>query len=530
MSQASRRPKRALFALIAIGLGAACGVVIWYQAGEARRLPAADELEVLAPAPGKVAQGVYLLGESAPSATYVIDTTDGLVLVDTGIENDAATVTMQLTRLHLDLGRLRAILLTHVHGDHSLGAEHMRAVTGAKICAGRRDAAPLREGRPREAFFSTFDVRGLEPHSTSVDVELSGDETIFFGETRVTAIAAPGHTPGSVCYLAEHNGRRVLFTGDVVQCLNPVAKGSLGTYPAYLAPRYRGDTQDYLATLRRLRALPAPDLVLPGHPRMDSPAQNPRVTPEQWHDLLDKGIEELERLLTRYRTDGANFLDGAAKELLPGLHYLGDFDHAAEYCLVTSSGLYLFDAPGGPELIDWLRSRFKALGWEGRNPTAVLLTSADKTATAGLPALVQSTHCSVVAPEAGLAAVRQICPDGTTIISAAELAKLNWFEVSVIRLRGRGIAPQAFNIRWAGKTVLVSGRIPVKMSQETLLQLMQEFIGPGDRTADYLKSVESLRRIEPGLWLPAVPVHGQNANLYDRDWEDVLTENRQILR
>ena len=31
------------------------------------------------------------------------------------------------------------------------------------------------------------------------------------------------------------------------------------------------------------------------------------------------------------------------------------------------------------------------------------------------------------------------------------------------------------------------------------------------------------------LWLPGVPVHGQNANLYDDDWVKVLTRNRQLF-
>jgi hypothetical protein len=59
---------------------------------------------------------------------------------------------------------------------------------------------------------------------------------------------------------------------------------------------------------------------------------------------------------------------------------------------------------------------------------------------------------------------------------------------------------------------------------------MREFFGPGDRAAEYLKALETLATVKPDLWLPAVPVHGQNANLYDRDWEDVLAENRQMLR
>src|SRR5262249_61299204 len=116
---------------------------------------------------------------------------------------------------------------------------------------------------------------------------------------------------------------RALFTGDVVQSLSRARHGSLGTYAAYLPPLYRGNARDYLASLRMLRGLPTPDLVLPGHPRLDPQPQSPRLGQGRWHGLLDEGIAEMEKLLARYQSDGEGFLDGHPKELLPGLHYLG---------------------------------------------------------------------------------------------------------------------------------------------------------------------------------------------------------------
>ena len=99
----------------------------------------------------------------------------------------------------------------------------------------------------------------------------------------------------------------------------------LGTYSAYLAPRYRGNASDYLDSLRRLRALPVPDLVLPGHPGADPTPQSPSLSQQRWKALLDDGIREMETLVARYEADGADFLDGVPKPLLPDLYYLGDF-------------------------------------------------------------------------------------------------------------------------------------------------------------------------------------------------------------
>src|SRR5207249_6887596 len=274
-----------------------------------------------------------------------------------------------------------------------------------------------------------------------------------------------------------------------------------GTAPAYLSPLYRGNAKDYLASLRQLRSLPVPDLVLPGHPQMDDVPQSPRLTEQHWHALLDRGIRDLEQLLARYEADGANFLDGEPKQLLPGLHYLGDLGGSAIYCLDCREDLFLVDAPGGSPLVDFLAERFKALGWEERKPAAVLLTSAGEEATAGLAALVRSTGCKVVAPRGGLDAVRRMCPTGTEILTQEDLEKNGWFKVRAIPLGGRGLAPVAYRVRWAGKTVLLSGRIPVKSSIPSSAQLVSEVSGSGGNREDYLRSLNELRGMPPDLWL-----------------------------
>jgi metallo-beta-lactamase class B len=523
--------KRRLPLLLLLGITAAVLTgVLWWRPWQGYAPRPVTVSRILRPAPVAVSPGVYLLGKTAPAAAYLVETSAGLVLIDSGLEVDPATITAQVRELGFDIQNLQAILLTHVHADHSLGAARLRERTGARVYAGRGDCPPLRRGGPREAFFSTYDMADLSPHPTPVDVALAGGETIPFGEARFAVIATPGHTPGSVCYLLERGDLRVLFTGDVIQALDRTTPGALGTYTTRLPPRYRGNLRDYLASLRRLRALPVPDLILPGHPKMDRSPQNPHLGKARWRALLDQGIAELERWQARYRADGANFLDNVPRELLPGLHYLGRFGGSAVYCLATPKGLFLFDAPGGPALVDFLARRFDMLGWNGRQPTAVLLTSADRGATAGLSALVKESGCQVVAPGGARDRVRQLCPAETRILSADDLAKNEWFTVQVIPLQGRGTAPVAYQVSWAGKTVLLSGRIPVKSSYATFEQLVRVVKQPGGSVEQYAQSLDRLARLKPNLWLPAVPVHGQNANLYDDDWYRVLAQNRQLMQ
>jgi glyoxylase-like metal-dependent hydrolase (beta-lactamase superfamily II) len=481
--------------------------------------------------PGAVALApdVYLLGESSPAAVYAVDTTAGLVLIDSGLEPDAALVYRQLARLHLDVNRLQAILLTHAHADHSAGATALRSRTGAKVYAGRADCAILRSGGPREALVSTFQMNSFIARPAPVDVELKDNEVLKFGESRFTVLAEPGHSPGSVCYLLEHHGLQILFAGDVILSLSDESRMSpLGTYTAHLPPLYRGNASDYLSSLRRLRAMTVPDLVLPGHPRLDGVPQNPALSQQRWEEILDAGIRELEQLVAHYQGDGANFLDDSPKELLPGLHYLGNLAGAALYCLTTPHGLFVIDAPnapGEPSLADLLAQRFR-----GQKIAAVLLTSADETATAGLAAVVKRFGCTVVSPTHALDRVRSLCLPGTRILTEHDLEKSGWLDVRVIPLEGRGVAPLAYEVRWAGKTVLFSGRIPEKLSSLSFEQLLRDVLVSGEGVSGYLRSLKRLEQIKTDLWLPAVPVHGQNANLYDQEWAKVLEQNRSALR
>jgi glyoxylase-like metal-dependent hydrolase (beta-lactamase superfamily II) len=491
---------------------------------------------VLAPHPVTLAPGIHLLGGLSPAAAYVVETSEGLVLIDAGLDSQARQVKQEMATLKLDWKRLRAIFLTHVHGDHCGGAEHLRKETGAKIYAGQGDAAILRAGRPREAFFSTYYMPDPTPGPTTVDVELRGDQVITLGDVRFTALDTPGHTPGSVCYLMQRGELRALFSGDVVWALtgDEATRGTqgwpLGTYAAYLAPRYRGDVAAFLSTLRRLRALPPPQLVLPGHPRNDRTPQSPAVSPERWQALLDEGIREMERLQARYAKDGAAFLDGIAKQLLPDLYYLGDFQDVAVYGIRSASKFYLVNAPGGPGLGKFVSDRFRELGHKSMDLAAVLLTSGDLEDRAGLPALVEKYHCQVVAPSAAREEIQKACPADTSIVSAEELPGKGWLEVQTLSLRGRGVGPVAYLVRWAGKTILFSGPIPIKPTHAAAQELFADFMRRREDARDYLASLRQLGEVKPDLWLPASPRGGQNANLYDNQWKDILTENHALFR
>jgi metallo-beta-lactamase class B len=529
MPRLSRRWKLVLACAAILGVPAVVTAVLSYltRGGDPDAVAAAAR--PLGPEPTAVVPKVYLLGRSSPGAVYAVETSDGLVLVDSGIDPTAHAVIQQLSELGLDPARLRAILLTHVHADHVLGAVRLREQTGAKVYAGRDDCGPLRAGGPREAFLSTFNMPDVRPVPVTVDVELAGGEELRFGDATIHVLAAPGHTPGSMCYLLERAGLRVLFAGDVVQSLNPTNPDVLGTYAAYLPPRYRGDARAYRDTLHRLRDLPVPHLILPGHPRMDPEPHSPHLSVDEWYALLDRGIGAMDTLLARYETDGASFLDGNPKDLLPGLRYLGDLAGSALYAVQSGQEWYLFDAPGGSALSAFVEQHLPKAGTVGGKVTAVLLTSTASVSTSSLAELVRKTGCRVVAPAGGLDDVRHLGPPDTDVVAADQLTKVGEFALRAIPLTGRGSPAVAYSLRRSNRDVLVSGVIPVKISSETLMPLINDLAVAGRRAA-YIRSLNELRQLNPNLWLPLTPVNGQNANVYDREWLNVLEANLDVAR
>jgi len=525
MTKSRLARRRAWLALGLAVLAAGASVIVGYLRYHAQTVPP------LGPSPVTLVPGVHLLGGLEPSAAYVVETSAGLVAIDAGLKGDARPLKDQMARLGLDWRRLRSVLLTHVHGDHSGGAEYLRAQTGAKVYAGQGDAPVLRAGGPREAFFSVFYMPNDTPHPTTVDVELKGDEVLDFGDVRFRALATPGHTPGSICYLMERGPLRVFFAGDIISEMrgneesHATGRNPLGTYSTYLAPRYRGDAKDYLASLRKLRVLPVPDLVLPGHPASDPTPQSPCLTQERWEEMLEAGMREMETLLARYQADGANFLDGNPKRILPDLFYLGDYQGGAVYGLFAKSRFFVVNAPGGRGLSEFLKSRLELLGVKSAAPDGLLLTSCDGGETSGLRELVETYHARVVTPAEGLQAIKDSCPPGTALLTAEDLPREDWFAVTPLPLRGRGVAVAAYLLPWAGKTVLFSGKVPLTLDHAATQELFSDLSRSRTTTMDYLLSINRLADLNPAVWLPAVPTDGQNANLYAREWKDMIARN-----
>jgi metallo-beta-lactamase class B len=145
--------------------------------------------------PVRIFGNLYFVG-TTPASTHIIDTGDGLIMLDAGYLEAACEVISNMTKMGLSVGDLKYILLTHGHIDHAGAARYFREMSGAKIAIG----APDREyvnGENDLTYSREFDMKFdfFEP-----DILLSDGDEITLGNTTVRAVATPGHTPGAMSY------------------------------------------------------------------------------------------------------------------------------------------------------------------------------------------------------------------------------------------------------------------------------------------------------------------------------------------
>ncbi len=157
--------------------------------------------------------------------------------------------------------RIRHILVTHTHVDHSPGAGGIAGATGAPVHAFGRHGAGMSESMRRLA----ADGAGLGggeggDRSFAPDHELGEGATVEAGGWALTALHVPGHLSNHLAFALEGTG--VLFTGDTV----------MGWATTLVSPP-EGDMAAFMETLHKLAGRDD-SLYLPGH---GHPVTDPRA-------------------------------------------------------------------------------------------------------------------------------------------------------------------------------------------------------------------------------------------------------------
>ena len=142
--------------------------------------------------PAKVFDNLYFVGTKFHSS-WALTTGEGIILIDTLYEyaSDEAIVT-GLRKLGLDPSTVKYVIISHAHGDHVGGAKLMQDRFGSRIVMGGPDWDSIEKS-----------VNQYPNGKPKRDIVAADGQKITLGNTSVTLVLTPGHTPGTVSMLFE---------------------------------------------------------------------------------------------------------------------------------------------------------------------------------------------------------------------------------------------------------------------------------------------------------------------------------------
>ncbi|MFN4357857.1 subclass B3 metallo-beta-lactamase [Sphingopyxis alaskensis] len=242
---------------------------LWLAGAGGTPVPAIDPLtqpietsrsaEWLAPAePEKIFGNTYLVGFAGLSVA-LIDTGDGLVLVDGALPQAAPAILANVRKLGFDPQDIKYILSTEPHFDHAGGLAALARDTGAAVVASVRGAEGLRSGR-HAADDPQLGYGGSWPAVANVRTMKDG-EVLRLGTTAITAIATPGHTMGSMSWTWQACEGRVCKAVVFASSLNPVSADGYRFTSRAGKPFIKG----FEASYRKMDAVPC-DILISAHP------------------------------------------------------------------------------------------------------------------------------------------------------------------------------------------------------------------------------------------------------------------------
>lgn len=187
----------------------------------------------------------------------LIQTSEGLILVDGAVPQAVEDIKVNLTKLGFSIRDVKYILVTEPHWDHAGGVAALARDSGAEVIAGRDAIESLLRGQSSDDDPQHGELASMPPIADARGVR-DGD-TLSLGEVTVTARATPGHTPGSMSWTwrscEDRDCKDVVFAAS----LNPISSDG------YEFSDHPDLTQGFRRTFDLFRALPC-DILFSSHP------------------------------------------------------------------------------------------------------------------------------------------------------------------------------------------------------------------------------------------------------------------------
>lgn len=240
--------------------------------------------------PGKIFGNLYFVG-THPASTHLIDSGEGLILIDPGYQESLYLVLNNIWEVGFHPKDIRYIVVSHGHGDHMDATRALVELTGAKTFVGKADLDRVTKKNP-----------GLNECTFSPDVLIEDGDVISLGNTQIRCVTTPGHTLGTVSFFFDVtdgvNTYRAGMHGGVG--LNTLNREYLTTHGEPFSNR-----DLYFASLDKVENEKV-DIFIGNHvgnndtegklKRAEEGEENPFLDPTEWKRFIEKcrrGLQEL---------------------------------------------------------------------------------------------------------------------------------------------------------------------------------------------------------------------------------------------
>ena len=256
---------------------------------------------MLAVSPFQVSPHTWYVAGQSWVGCYLIDTGEGLILLDTAIPESTYMLVDSIYRLGFNPRDIRKILISHAHFDHCGGAAQIKALTGAPIYMSHEDYEFMK-ACPEETLIpdSGSHVQEFEP-----DYFYSDEEPVKLGNISIRTVLTPGHTVGCTSFFwKEENPAdgQVYVVGMHGGVGANTMNDQYYATSKYLTPKFR---ERFLADAEKIKAIHV-DIALPSHPNqieiMDragtyTDESQPYVDDTVWAQFIDERVRQVRVLM-----------------------------------------------------------------------------------------------------------------------------------------------------------------------------------------------------------------------------------------
>ncbi|MFT3981572.1 MAG: subclass B3 metallo-beta-lactamase [Ferruginibacter sp.] len=147
--------------------------------------------------PFRIAGNLYYVG-TYDLASYLITTSKGNILINTGLASSAAQIRANIEQLGFDFKHTKILLTTQAHYDHMGAMATIKKQTGAQFFVDKGDAEVTASGGKTDYELGKY---GVTFKPVEADRILNNGDTVTLGEAQLILLHHPGHTKGSCSYM-----------------------------------------------------------------------------------------------------------------------------------------------------------------------------------------------------------------------------------------------------------------------------------------------------------------------------------------